>query len=114
MSDYNFEAYSPSRGKPCGHMHHSEERARNCADHLGWEDFIVRKVPRSTFKRDKVPDYLHSMFSDTNLYEMCVKVRFDAMNQSSVLDAESRIKNILQNAKSVVQVEEVYLKKVIE
>ena len=104
MSDYNYQAYSPSSGQSCGHMHHSEKRAMNCAEHLGWTDAIPKKVRKPTFKRDSIPSYINSIrYDDTDVYESTITVRFVAKDNDAVAKEHEKILNTVRNVGHVVQ-----------
>ena len=111
MSKYNFQAYSPSLDRACGHMHHTKERASRCAEHLGWEDAVIKKVVPNTFKRHNVPDYIDMLYDNSSTCEMSIKVLFNASNTIEMSDASEKICNLLMNnTKSVVKVDVDYVK----
>ena len=115
MGNYNYQAYSPSLDKSCGHMHHSEKKAMACADHLGWADAIPRKIHKPTFKRDSIPNYVGIKWDDTDIYESVIRVKFFASDVNQIPDSHERILNVLRNnVKTVVQAEIVSTKKAKE
>lgn len=115
MSDYNFQVYSPSRNVYCNHMHHSEKRARNCAEHLGWSDAAIVKVHRRTYRVKGGPQedhYLPGAF-DT-LYDATISLTVRADSDTEAYDIIEKWSNNLTNARNYVRHEVTNVRKRIE
>ena len=115
MSDFNYQAYSPSRDQVCGHMHHDKKSALNCAEHLGWEDAVLKKIRRQTFRRDTIPEYVGVAYDNTDVYEATYRIRFVARNTDEIAKVTEKLENIIRNSqKAVVQTDLMAVKKVEE
>ena len=115
MSDYNYRAYSPSRDRDCGHMHHDRKSALNCAEHMGWEDAVLKKIRRQTFRRDTIPEYVGVAYDNTDVYEATYRIKFVAKSPEDIGKIDEKIRNLIGNSqKAVVQTDLVAVRKVEE
>lgn len=96
-------------------MHHDKKSALNCAEHLGWEDAVLKKIRRQTFRRDTIPEYVGVAYDNTDVYEATYRIKFVARNTDEIAKVTEKLENIIRNSqKAVVQTDLMAVKKVEE
>lgn len=105
----NYQAYSPSRDEYCGHMHHSSESVKRCADHLGWEDAIVSKIDKNDFK--KHVGAASNMLDPSTMFEAYITISIKADCEADASDIATRLSKSMSKYRTVADANVVGVKR---
>ncbi len=87
--EYNYRARNVKTNRVCGHMHHSEKKAKACAEHLGWDpdSVLIEKIYQQQFEGKRNPsrafnDVLNECTINEYFVNICLTVRADSEVQA--------------------------------